>query len=69
MKIVEQSYQGSTISLGQRVRTGVLLAMIRMVKMMMGAGVWQVLGGRVTGGVPQAQVGMAMTKLSHFFFF
>lgn len=68
MRIVEQSYRGSTISLGQRVRTGVLLAMIRTVRMMMGAGVWQVLGGRVTGGAPRAQVGMAMTTLYHFFF-
>lgn len=47
----------------QRVRTGVLLVMIRTVRMMTGAGVWQVLDEMVTGGAPRAQVGTALTTL------
>lgn len=58
-----QAYQGSTISHVQRVRTGVLLVMIRMVRMMRGAGAWQVLDGTVPYGAPQAQVGTALTTI------
>lgn len=47
-------------SRGQRARTGVLL---RMVRMMRGAGAWRGLGGTVTGGAPRAQVGAALTIL------
>lgn len=42
----------------QRVRTGVLL---RMVRMMRGAGASRGLDGTVTGGAPRAQVGTALT--------
>ncbi len=61
--MLEQACRGSTTSRVQRVRTGVLLAMIRMVRMMRGAGAWRVLGGTVTGGAPQAQVGHVLTTL------
>lgn len=63
MKMVEQVYRGSTNSRVQRVRTGVLLVMIRMVRMMRGAGAWQVLDGTVTGGALRAQVGTTPTTL------
>lgn len=63
MRMLEQSYRGSMTSRVQRVRTGVLLVMIRTVRMMTGAGVWQVLDEMVTGGAPRAQVGTALTTL------
>lgn len=63
MKMVEQVYRGSTNSRVQRVRTGVLLVMIRMVRMMRGAGAWRVLDGTVTGGALRAQVGTTPTTL------
>lgn len=37
--------------------------MIKTVRMMRGAGAWQVLDGTVTGGAPQAQVGTALTTI------
>lgn len=48
---------GSTSLRVQRVRTGVLLVTIRTVRMMRGAGPWQVLVGTMTAGAPWAQVG------------
>lgn len=63
MRTVEQDSRGSTTSRVQKVRTGVLLVMIRMVRMMRGAGARQVLGGTMTGGAPQAQVGTAQSTL------
>lgn len=50
--MVGQAYRGSTISHAQRVRTGVRLVMIKMVRMMKGDGDWQVLDGTVTDGAP-----------------
>lgn len=63
MRTVEQDSRGSTTSRVQKVRTGVLLVMIRMVRMMRGVGARQVLGGTMTGGAPQAQVGTAQSML------
>lgn len=63
MRMLEQAYRGSMTSRVQRVRTGALLAMIRMVRMMRGAGAWRVLDGTVTGGALQAQVGHVLTTL------
>lgn len=63
MRTVEQDSRGSTTSRVQKVRTGVLLVMIRMVRMMRGVGARQVLGGTMTGGAPQAQVGTAQSTL------
>lgn len=63
MRMVEQACRGSTTLHAQRVRTGVLLEMIRTVRMMRGAGAWRVLDGTATGGAPRAQVGTALTVL------
>lgn len=61
MRRLEWPYQGSMTSHVQRVRTGVQLEMIRTVRMMRGAGVWQVLDGMGIGGALQAQVWKART--------
>ena len=60
-RTVGQDYRGNTTSRAQRVRTGVLLVTIRTVRMMRGAGTWQVLDETMSGGAPQAQVGTATT--------
>lgn len=62
-RIAGRPYHGSMTSHVQKVRTGVLLVTIRMVRMMRGAGAWPVLDGTMTGGAPQAQVGSALTTL------
>lgn len=57
--------QGSTTSLVQRVRIGVRLEMIKMVRMMRGAGVWRVPGAMGTDGALRAQVGKAKRTLTN----
>lgn len=57
--------RGSTTSLVQRVRIGVRLEMIKMVRMMRGAGVWRVPGAMGTGGALRAQVGKAQRTLTN----
>lgn len=62
MRTPGQDCQGSTTLRGQRVGIGVLLATIRTVRMIRGAGTWQVFNGTMTGGAPRAQVGPAETS-------
>lgn len=57
--MLPRSSQGSTTLLVWRVEIGVRLEMIKMVRMMRGAGVWRVPGAMGIGGALRAQVGIA----------
>lgn len=62
-RTLHRPYRGSMTSHVQRVRIGVPLEMIRMVRMMRGAGVWRVPDAMGTGGALRAQVGKAQRPL------
>lgn len=62
-RTLRRPYPGSMTSHVQGVRIGVPLEMIKMVRMMRGAGVWRVPDAMGTGGALRAQVGKAQRTL------